>query len=254
MKSDLGPGPTLLDEDENRCLYRQPTPINPVNGKLIPVWIADYVLATYGTGAIMAVPGQDRARLGVCRGLHLPIILRTVQPPAGTSGKVMAGGPSPKTGTAAINSANGSTRPECGLSTPRTKHDRSLWLKRKGVGKRKVNYKLRDWLFSRQRYWGEPFPILHEVDARQAQRAGLMRAIPELPLTSAGDWLRPKSRSLQADSASPKPPLGKATGLGQRDARRASSTGARPTPCRNGPARAGTTFATSTRKQHPAFW
>jgi len=123
--------------------------INPVNNKKIPVWIADYVLTTYGTGAIMAVPGQDERDWEFAEKFNLPII-RTVQPPQDFTGKAYLGnGP-------AINSdfLNG-------LEVEDAKKKIISWLEEKGIGKSKVNYRLRDWLISRQRYWGTPIPIIH---------------------------------------------------------------------------------------------
>lgn len=123
--------------------------INPVNGVEIPVWIADYVLAHYGTGAIMAVPGQDERDWEFAEAFDLPI-LRTVQTPEDFDGKAYTGdGP-------CINSdfLNG-------LQITEAKTEIIEWLEKNGVGQKSVNYKLRDWLFSRQRYWGEPFPIIH---------------------------------------------------------------------------------------------
>lgn len=123
--------------------------INPVNGVEIPVWIADYVLAHYGTGAIMAVPGQDERDWEFAEAFDLPI-LRTVQTPEDFDGKAYTGdGP-------CINSdfLNG-------LQVTEAKTEIIEWLEKNGVGQKSVNYKLRDWLFSRQRYWGEPFPIIH---------------------------------------------------------------------------------------------
>jgi leucyl-tRNA synthetase len=170
--------------------------INPVNNKKIPVWIADYVLASYGTGAIMAVPGQDERDWEFAEVFDLPII-RTVQPPEGWEGKAYLGeGP-------AINSAFLN-----GLGIADAKAKIIAWLEEKGVGQRRVNYKLRDWLFSRQRYWGEPFPVLHELDA-QGRPTGFVRPVPESqlpvllpdledfkptgspegPLVKAADWL-----------------------------------------------------------------
>jgi leucyl-tRNA synthetase len=122
--------------------------INPANGEKIPVWIADYVLASYGTGAIMAVPGQDERDWEFAEKYDLPII-RTVQPPEDFEGKAYLGdGP-------AINSdfLNG-------LNVEDAKEKIIEWLEEKDVGQKAVNYKLHDWLFSRQRYWGEPFPIV----------------------------------------------------------------------------------------------
>ncbi len=126
--------------------------VNPANQKEIPIWIADYVLISYGTGAIMAVPGQDERDWEFAEKFDLPII-RTVQPPEDFSGKAyLEEGP-------AINSdfLNG-------LRIVDAKKKMIDWLENKGIGKSKINYKLRDWLFSRQRYWGEPFPLIHVED------------------------------------------------------------------------------------------
>jgi leucyl-tRNA synthetase len=167
--------------------------INPVNDKKIPVWIADYVLATYGTGAIMAVPGQDERDWEFAEVFDLPII-RTVQPPEGWQGKAYLGE------GLAINSAFLN-----GLGVADAKRTMIDWLEAKGLGVRKVNYKLRDWLFSRQRYWGEPFPILHEVDA-SGNPTGVIEPLSEeeLPL------LLPELEDYKP-SGRPEPPLGKAT-------------------------------------------
>jgi leucyl-tRNA synthetase len=167
--------------------------INPVNDQKIPIWIADYVLATYGTGAIMAVPGQDERDWEFAEVFNLPII-RTVQPPDGWEGKAYVGeGP-------AINSAFLN-----GLGIADAKRKIIDWLEAKGVGVRKINYKLRDWLFSRQRYWGEPFPILHEVD-EQGNPTGVIEPLSpdELPLCL------PPLEDFKP-SGKPEPPLGKAT-------------------------------------------
>lgn len=170
--------------------------INPATQKEIPIWIADYVLASYGTGAIMAVPGQDERDWEFAEVYNLPIV-RTVQPPEGWKGQAYLGdGP-------AINSGFLD-----GLSIDAAKSKMIAWLEEQGIGKRRINYKLRDWLFSRQRYWGEPFPILHELDAA-GNPTGLMRSVPvdqlpvrlpdledfkptgspEGPLVKATDWL-----------------------------------------------------------------
>lgn len=139
--------------------------INPATKKEIPVWIADYVLMGYGTGAIMAVPGQDERDWEFAEKFGLPIV-RTVQPPPGFDGKAYIGdGP-------AIKSAFLD-----GLSVEAAKERIFEWLESEHIGKKKVNYKLRDWLFSRQRYWGEPIPIVHLED-------GTMKPLreEELPL------------------------------------------------------------------------
>ncbi len=123
--------------------------VNPVNGELIPIWIADYVLWGYGTGAIMAVPAHDARDLEFARTFNLPI-RSVVQPTDGAD-------PIGFTGDGiAVNSPLID-----GLPTAQAKAAMIAWLNEKGVGEGRVNYKLRDWLFSRQRYWGEPFPILY---------------------------------------------------------------------------------------------
>jgi leucyl-tRNA synthetase len=126
--------------------------INPVNQQKIPIWIADYVLISYGTGAIMAVPGHDTRDFEFATKFNLPIV-QVVEPPAGQDwhGFVDDG--------LAMNSANAEISLN-GLRTPEAKSKITAWLESKGLGKRTINYKIRDWLFSRQRYWGEPFPII----------------------------------------------------------------------------------------------
>lgn len=139
--------------------------INPANGKKIPVWIADYVMVSYGTGAIMAVPGQDQRDWDFAEKFNLPII-RTVEPPADFEGKAYLGdGP-------AVNSGFLD-----GLNMDAAKNRMIEWLEKEKRGHRKIQYKLRDWLFSRQRYWGEPFPVNHLED-------GTISPLPEseLPL------------------------------------------------------------------------
>ncbi|MGA3283489.1 MAG: leucine--tRNA ligase [Verrucomicrobiota bacterium] len=132
--------------------------INPVNGEKIPIWIADYVLASYGTGAIMAVPAHDTRDFEFATKFNLPII-QVVQPP------------DQKTdwrGFVDDGTSVNSTGPEIsitGLPTPEAKKKITAWLESRGLGKKTINYKLRDWLFSRQRYWGEPFPIIWKKDA-----------------------------------------------------------------------------------------
>jgi leucyl-tRNA synthetase len=138
--------------------------INPVNGSKMPIWIADYVLVSYGTGAIMAVPGHDERDYEFAKQFDLPII------------EVVAGGDVSKeayTGDGEhVNSdfLNGMNKEEA-ISRM------IAWLEEKEIGTKKVTYRLRDWLFSRQRYWGEPIPVIHWED-------GTMTAVPdsELPL------------------------------------------------------------------------
>lgn len=123
--------------------------INPATQKEIPIWIADYVLVTYGTGAIMAVPGQDERDWEFAEKFDLPII-RTVEPPSEFDGKAYTGdGP-------AINSEFLN-----GLNIDDAKKKIVEWLEEKNIGTSKINFRLRDWLISRQRYWGTPIPIIH---------------------------------------------------------------------------------------------
>ena len=171
--------------------------VNPVNGQQIPIWAADYVLADYGTGAIMAVPGQDQRDWEFAEKFELPIV-RTVQPSDGfeeDGGKAYVGqGP-------AINSSNDEISLD-GLAIAEAKTAIIDWLEEKGAGTRAVNFRLRDWLLSRQRYWGAPIPIIHcpacgEVPVPEDQ---LPVVLPELrgadltprgvsPLAAAEDWV-----------------------------------------------------------------
>ena len=134
------------------------TAVNPVNGEEIPVWIADYVMMSYGTGAIMAVPAHDERDFEFATQFGIPIV-EVVEAPAGNEEQCFTG-----EGTA-INSGFLDDLP-----TAEAKRKISDWLEEKQLGKSTVVYKLRDWLFSRQRYWGEPFPIVwkdgdhHAVD------------------------------------------------------------------------------------------
>jgi leucyl-tRNA synthetase len=127
--------------------------VNPFNGARVPVYVADYVLMTYGTGAIMAVPGQDQRDWDFAKAYGLPIV-RTVEPPSGWD--EAGGGPWLGDGVA-INSGWLDGTRDVATAKART----ITWLEENGVGARKVNYKLRDWLVSRQRYWGCPIPIVY---------------------------------------------------------------------------------------------
>lgn len=174
--------------------------INPVNGQPIPIWIADYVLASYGTGAIMAVPCHDDRDYEFATQFELPIV--AVVDPGNTKGidrdKVLAGELCFVGVGTAVNSGIYD-----GLSTPELKSKITTELQELGIGREAVNFKLRDWLFSRQRFWGEPFPILHELD-EDGNPTGAIRAVdPEdLPvdLPHLEDY-KPHGR--------PEPPLGK---------------------------------------------
>ncbi|MGA2761844.1 MAG: leucine--tRNA ligase [Spirochaetia bacterium] len=125
--------------------------INPVNGKKIPVWISDYILISYGTGAIMAVPGHDERDFEFAKKFDLPII--QVVSRDGTRSTLEAADP---TDGIAVNSGEFD-----GLATAEFKKRIVEWVEKKAIGARAVNYKLRDWIFSRQRYWGEPIPLIH---------------------------------------------------------------------------------------------
>jgi len=135
--------------------------INPVNDARIPIWISDYVLVSYGTGAIMAVPAHDERDFEFATKFGLGII-GVVEPCDEEQAKAVKEGKQCFVGEGkAINSGRFD-----GLDTAEFKEEITAWLEEKGLGKKAVNYKLRDWLFSRQRYWGEPFPILHTGDNR----------------------------------------------------------------------------------------
>lgn len=175
--------------------------INPVTELPIPIWIADYVLASYGTGAIMAVPAHDTRDYEFAKTYGLEII-QVVEPKDATAEDLRAireGEICFADEGVAIHSGDFS-----GLSTQEAKQRMTQWLSQRGVGRQAVNYKLRDWLFSRQRFWGEPFPILHEVDA-DGKPNGRIRAVPveSLPvdLPHLEDF-KPHGR--------PEPPLAKA--------------------------------------------
>ena len=187
--------------------------VNPATGEKIPIWIADYVLMGYGTGAIMAVPAHDLRDWAFARQFQLPI-RQVVRPPAGhePTRKEAAlayaeGGrthyPFAGAGTA-IDSANDQVSLN-GLPTDKAKRAITDWLRKKGLGRAEVQYKLRDWLFSRQRYWGEPFPILHDPDGRTI---GL--GVSELPveLPEITDF-SPQSTD-PGDMSPPRPPLARA--------------------------------------------
>jgi leucyl-tRNA synthetase len=144
--------------------------INPVNGKPIPIWIADYVLASYGTGAVFACPGHDERDHAFARKFGLPIIEVVRGPASSTAGDVQA---APYTGEGPhVNSEFLD-----GLDNARAITRVIAWLVERGLGEASVRYKLRDWLFSRQRYWGEPIPVIELAD-------GTLRLVPgdELPV------------------------------------------------------------------------
>ncbi|MCS7024482.1 MAG: leucine--tRNA ligase [Bryobacteraceae bacterium] len=167
--------------------------INPVNGEEIPIWIADYVLMSYGTGAIMAVPAHDERDYEFAKQFGLPI--RVVVRPAD--------GSAPPEDAAFCDEGIAVDSPIFeGLPTAEAKKKITEWLEQQGLGRRKVNYKLRDWLFARQRYWGEPFPIVWEQGQHRAVPESELPVLPpeledfrptgtpEPPLSKATDWVR----------------------------------------------------------------
>jgi leucyl-tRNA synthetase len=191
LKSDL-------DRQENKVksgVFTGVHATNPVNGARVPVFIADYVLTGYGTGAIMAVPGQDQRDWDFAVAFDLPII-RTVQPSDGFEGEAYTGeGP-------AINSGFLD-----GMDITAAKKAINAWLVEHGYGDGTVQYKLRDWLFARQRYWGEPFPIVYD-------ETGMPIPLPpeQLPveLPDIADY-SPTTFDPDDATSMPSPPLAKAT-------------------------------------------
>ncbi|MGN0419509.1 MAG: leucine--tRNA ligase [Acetatifactor sp.] len=143
---------TELAKDKTGVQIEGLTATNPVNGKEIPIWISDYVLMTYGTGAIMAVPAHDERDWDFAKKFGLPIIEVVAGSPVSVQDQVFT---DVATGTL-VNSdfLNG-------LSVAEAKEKIIAFLEKKGIGHKKTNFKLRDWVFSRQRYWGEPIPIIH---------------------------------------------------------------------------------------------
>ena len=198
--------------------------INPVNEEKIPIWIADYVLLGYGTGAIMAVPAHDERDFEFAKKFELPI--RQVVAPGSSGCQPAASGSLPDArnnfGEAASKKKNESSLGENeqppllpfseygvaihsgflnGLATLEAKAKMSIWLEERGFGKSTINFKLRDWLFSRQRYWGEPFPIVWENGQHRALSESELPVMPpnmddfkptgtpEPPLSKATDWV-----------------------------------------------------------------
>lgn len=169
--------------------------LNPVNNQKIPIWIADYVLMSYGTGAIMAVPGQDQRDWDFATQYDLPII-RTVEPSSDFIGEAYLGdGPAINSGF--LNGLNVSDAKKAMIDS----------LDENETGKRQINFKLRDWLFSRQRYWGEPFPLLHQDGKTiSVSEDDLPVMLPEVekyepsgtgesPLSTILDWVEVKDEN-----------------------------------------------------------
>ncbi|MCB9682621.1 MAG: leucine--tRNA ligase [Alphaproteobacteria bacterium] len=167
--------------------------INPVNGAKVPIWVADYVLISYGTGAIMAVPAHDERDHAFATRFGIPIV-QVVSSPEGHDVQAEAW----TGGGLSMNSG-----PYDGLDTETCKQRITAALEADGTGQAKVNYKLRDWLFSRQRYWGEPFPVVHLEDGtvQPLSPDDLPVALPHVdafrptddgrpPLGRAADWVQ----------------------------------------------------------------
>lgn len=188
--------------------------LNPVNGKSIPIWIADYVLMGYGTGAIMAVPAHDTRDFEFAKQFKLEII-PVLDPNFETAGELIPEGHTPEevrkrvhqgalcwTGDGTLMKSAHLSLTLNGLSKAEAIQKILTWIEQKGVGRRMTSYRLRDWLFARQRYWGEPFPVLHFADGtkRMLELDELPLCAPELidfrpsgdgqsPLARAKDWV-----------------------------------------------------------------
>ena len=189
------------DDKEKTGLFTGRFAINPVNGQRVPIFIADYVTLGYGTGAVMAVPSGDQRDWEFAKAYNLPIV-ETVIPCSEHDGN------SAWTGDGEVIN---STNPEIslnGMNVSDAKTAITEWLEAKGLGEATVNYRLRDWLFSRQRYWGEPFPIVYD-------ETGLPIALPEemlpIELPEVTDY-SPKALDPEDRSSDPVPPLARATG------------------------------------------
>ena len=177
--------------------------INPANNQKIPIWIADYVLLGYGTGAIGGVPAHDERDLEFAKKFDLPIIIvvqpTTDEPAIGFTGEGVA------VNSPIIN----------GLTSAEAKKKITAWLEEHGFGKRAINYKLRDWLFSRQRYWGEPFPIVWQNGKHRALDEKELPVVPpplddykptgtgEPPLAKAKEWMRFSDNALRETNTMP---------------------------------------------------
>ncbi|MFF0381608.1 leucine--tRNA ligase [Streptomyces sp. NPDC004286] len=172
--------------------------VNPVNGEQVPVFIADYVLMGYGTGAIMAVPAHDTRDFAFARAFELPIRC-VVEPTDGRGTDTDAWDDAFSSYEAKLVNSAGESVTLDGLAVPEAKARITDWLAETGIGEGTVNFRLRDWLFSRQRYWGEPFPIVYDED-------GIAHALPEsmlpLELPEVEDY---SPRTFEPDDADTQP-------------------------------------------------
>jgi leucyl-tRNA synthetase len=177
--------------------------INPATNEKIPVWIADYVLLGYGTGAIGGVPAHDERDLEFAKKFDLPIVV--VVQPTGDEPAYGFTGEGVAINSPVIN----------GLTSAEAKKKITSWLEERGLGKRAINYKLRDWLFSRQRYWGEPFPIVWENGKHRALQEKELPVVPpplddykptgtgEPPLAKAKEWIRYSDKAMRETNTMP---------------------------------------------------
>ena len=175
--------------------------INPFSKEKIEIWIADYVLISYGTGAIMAVPGHDERDWEFASKYNLPIV-EVVE-----GGDVSKAAFTAKSDAKIINSSNDKTLSMDGLTVDRAIKEAISFIEKNSIGRATVNYKLRDWLFSRQRYWGEPFPLIHKDDSVELiQEKDLPVMLPEVenykpsddgksPLSLVKNWVEVKDES-----------------------------------------------------------
>ncbi len=202
-KSDLER--TELNKEKTGVRLEGVMGVNPVNGREIPIFISDYVLASYGTGAIMAVPAHDERDFDFAKVFNLPIV-QVVAAADSEAARTASPDPVPYTGSAAFTDiATGvmvSSGFLTGLSVADARPKMIAWLEEHKVGQAKTQYKLRDWLFSRQRYWGEPFPVIHWTDGTNTlvPEEDLPLTLPELadykptgtgepPLAKATEWV-----------------------------------------------------------------
>ena len=202
-KSDLER--TELNKEKTGVRLDGVAGVNPVNGDELPIFISDYVLATYGTGAIMAVPAHDERDFEFAKVFDLPIYQVVAKDDSSVS-SASSSSRVPYTADVAFTDIASGVMVNSGFITGLSVKDAQAkmiaWLEAQGVGKAKTQYKLRDWLFSRQRYWGEPFPVIHWEDGTQSlvPEEDLPLTLPELadykptgtgepPLAKATEWL-----------------------------------------------------------------
>ena len=189
-----------VEDKEKTGLFTGRFAVNPVNGQRVPIFIADYVTLGYGTGAVMAVPSGDQRDWEFAKAHNLPIV-ETVIPESDHDGT------SAWTGDGEVINSTNSEISLNGMTVADAKTAITEWLEAKGLGEATVNYRLRDWLFSRQRYWGEPFPIVYD-------ETGLPIALPEemlpIELPEVTDY-SPKALDPEDRNSDPVPPLARAT-------------------------------------------